>query len=432
MRFRATLSVAAAIAMLTATIFPFALMPAAEARASVVFQPHHIKAPPQVKAVPVNNVRDFGAVGDGVIDDTNAIQNAANNAAATGRGVFFPAGTYLHASPIIFNGVPVTGVGNSSFLVANNVNGCAVILAGNGASFQNMVVSTQGLVAPFLNLPGSPSANLTVLMATNFTIAHNTFVQGNNFCAVLVQASTIGAINSNVADDAGFDGGIGVMIQAGTNITVANNLLQNEETGIEIYPTTLAALGRFDCYFIAIVSNTIGSVTWPTRGAGITVFTTAVLDIAQNTVQMADSTLNTLELQGCDQFQIVGNDTWGGGFSWTIAASGPTGNKVTHNAIHNVGALAIDIQNTSGVPFTSAVQVSDNTFGECDLGPGTFPVIRTTGGAASAATTFVQNNSYQGHLNNLTFFVQSTGNSLLPANVTGNTQTQTMLSNSIL
>lgn len=40
------------------------------------------------------DVRDFGAKGDGQADDTSAIQNALDAAAATGDVVFFPRGEY--------------------------------------------------------------------------------------------------------------------------------------------------------------------------------------------------------------------------------------------------------------------------------------------------------------------------------------------------
>lgn len=46
------------------------------------------------------SVKDFGAVGDGVTDDTTAIQNAVN--AASGKILCFPSGTYLISSSISF------------------------------------------------------------------------------------------------------------------------------------------------------------------------------------------------------------------------------------------------------------------------------------------------------------------------------------------
>lgn len=46
------------------------------------------------------NVKAFGAVGDGVTDDTEAIQKAVGAANAVPGVVFFPAGTYILNNPI--------------------------------------------------------------------------------------------------------------------------------------------------------------------------------------------------------------------------------------------------------------------------------------------------------------------------------------------
>jgi hypothetical protein len=441
MHFRATLSVAAAFGVLAATIFPFGLIPAADAHTGggTVFQPHHIKTPPQVKSAPVDNVRDFGAVGNGVIDDTNAIQNAANDAAAHGKGVFFPNGVYLHAETITFSGVAVTGAGAGSILVANNVNACSVILTGNGVSIQNMVISTQGLVATPIPGPTAPPTNLILQTATNFTIAKNTFVQGSNMGGVLVQTASVGTITSNIFDGAGAMTDFGLIVTEGANITIASNLIQNTAIGIAVIPV-LSSIPA-GCFFIAITSNTIGNVTWPTAQVGIGVIGTNVLDIAQNTIQMANQTsmMSTpILLEVCDDYQVVGNNTWGGSVGMELQSSGPNGNKVTQNLIHNCGGSALDIQNTGGGPsgpFASSIQASSNVFGESGLVTAA-PVINISGPAgadASGATTLVQNNSYQGHLNLLNFLVKCsfTVPHIPPSNVTGNTQTQTTLSNSI-
>ncbi len=47
------------------------------------------------------NVKDFGAKGDGKTDDTKAVQKAINAAAEQGGIVFFPAGIYNIAGPVI-------------------------------------------------------------------------------------------------------------------------------------------------------------------------------------------------------------------------------------------------------------------------------------------------------------------------------------------
>lgn len=44
------------------------------------------------------SVKDFGAVGDGVVDDTTAIQNAINFALANKKSVYVPAGVYLYTA----------------------------------------------------------------------------------------------------------------------------------------------------------------------------------------------------------------------------------------------------------------------------------------------------------------------------------------------
>ncbi|MBQ2676339.1 MAG: right-handed parallel beta-helix repeat-containing protein [Clostridia bacterium] len=59
------------------------------------------------------NVRDFGAKGDGVTDDTAAIQAAIDKAAENKNTVCFPAGVYMCAELTLHAGVGLQGVGNN-------------------------------------------------------------------------------------------------------------------------------------------------------------------------------------------------------------------------------------------------------------------------------------------------------------------------------
>lgn len=69
-------------------------------------------------ALPFFNVRDFGAVGNGVVDDTNAVQATINAASAAGGIANFPAGTYLVSATITIgnSGVALVGAGQANEL----------------------------------------------------------------------------------------------------------------------------------------------------------------------------------------------------------------------------------------------------------------------------------------------------------------------------
>ena len=92
----------------------------------------------------VANVRDFGAVGDGVVDDTAAIQAAIDSVNKLGT-VFFPKGTYKITDTIdiiyidVWQAVNLMGVGNASKIDWRGGNGKPMIHTRgpgtNGAGF---------------------------------------------------------------------------------------------------------------------------------------------------------------------------------------------------------------------------------------------------------------------------------------------------------
>lgn len=83
------------------------------------------------------DVRAFGAVGDGVTDDTTAIQNALNAVPAGGGTVYFPPGTYLISSALAasVSGTTVLGAGWGASIILGSVNQAdAAILRWGGAA----------------------------------------------------------------------------------------------------------------------------------------------------------------------------------------------------------------------------------------------------------------------------------------------------------
>jgi len=69
----------------------------------------------QAKLRETVSVKDFGAVGDGVTNDTAAIQNAINSLPVNGGAVYFPAGTYLTDSLTGVTGLDFYGNGSDYY-----------------------------------------------------------------------------------------------------------------------------------------------------------------------------------------------------------------------------------------------------------------------------------------------------------------------------
>lgn len=61
------------------------------------------------KTASIINVKEFGAVGDGLMDDTAAIQAAIDEANRRGRAVYIPAGVYKIFEPLNLNGCTLYG-----------------------------------------------------------------------------------------------------------------------------------------------------------------------------------------------------------------------------------------------------------------------------------------------------------------------------------
>jgi hypothetical protein len=116
------------------------------------------------------SVKDFGAVGDGVADDTAAIQAAVDAVAPTGGSVYFPHGDYrlvgtagadgiVHGIHVPFTGGGIEGQGKSitlygdggeSRLIGVTANMYVVRFTGNNSAFRDLAIigndTSSGLV----------------------------------------------------------------------------------------------------------------------------------------------------------------------------------------------------------------------------------------------------------------------------------------------
>lgn len=117
------------------------------------------------------NVKDFGAIGDGIIDDTRAVQEAIQYAVQNSKGVKFPAGTYLITDMLIIDGfVRISG---------NGINNTTILFNNNETNVTGSAVKSLFIIG-FSN-PDSVNYNLMKnLFIGNFTIKSGSIVPGQN------------------------------------------------------------------------------------------------------------------------------------------------------------------------------------------------------------------------------------------------------------
>ena len=133
-----------------------------------------------IQGAPVN-VLDFGAIGDGVANDTVAIQAALASMQSTGGELFFPKGTYKITAPIAqeFNdgvNVKITGYGAKidGTSVTGTVNGDTVLIL-LGGSTDSVFTKT---------FPSSALGANVLVNATSITSAGTFGVQPNDILLV--------------------------------------------------------------------------------------------------------------------------------------------------------------------------------------------------------------------------------------------------------
>ncbi|TFK33476.1 exo-beta-1,3-glucanase [Crucibulum laeve] len=203
------------------------------------------------------NVKDFGAVGDGVHDDTAAINSAITSQNRCGGGgcpsstvspaiVYFPKGTYLISAPIIpYYYTQLIGDGKTppTLLAAATFDGMAVIDAdpytpgGGGAQYwtnqNNFFRSVRNFVIDVRRVPAEKSQG---------TGLHWQVSQATSLMNIVVQMSTAGNTahqgiwmengSGGFMGDLVFNGGKFGIWGGNQQFTVRNVTVNNAQTGV--------------------------------------------------------------------------------------------------------------------------------------------------------------------------------------------------------
>lgn len=218
------------------------------------------------------SVKDFGAVGDGVTDDTAAINAALGSGA---RNIYFPVGFYKHTGLTISSAQRLVG--------ANNSEGVGSVLVCSAAGVDNITIPAAGnvvienLCIRGNNPGGTPSTNGSgIVINTQATpTLRNVFIFNNggygikivgdasrlNVDTCRIQSNTLGGVwgkgvgtaqinaitikNSSIS----FNGPFGVDVW-GSSVTIENNIIESHVVGVKVSYVGTASVSAIYAYAI--------------------------------------------------------------------------------------------------------------------------------------------------------------------------------------
>ena len=287
----------------------------------------------EAKLAQTISAKDFGAVGDGVVDDTVAIQNAIDYLASVTGVLFFPQGTYRITSPLTntTSGVSLIGEGSKATIIYNDQIGDAIVFgdaaneltqcrivgikiqgsATSGRGFYGKIFGTQCELNDVYVNSGSVGIQLDTCYSSKYynvwvkdTVSHGIFVNtqshSTNFIGCKVQLA----------------GGNGIRIRGCYSVLVSgSNFEFNQINQINI-ETSCRDISIADNYFEGLMPYTSGYAgVYVNTGANVVSVRNNFFDATQTGISGTDGTGTFLKVDGGTRVEYKKN-----GFE-SIAAS---------------------------------------------------------------------------------------------------------------
>ena len=332
------------------------------------------------------SVKDFGAVGNGVANDTAAIQAALNAVDGTIKRIFVPAGTYLIEGITINGSVWLDGagddvvtflakptIGTSNMFYASGIDG--ITITNCGFNMQNDVIAGSRANAFLEDI-------LCFVSCSNVTIENNTFRKAINY-AIIFNATALDECESiYIRDNKFYNGAKGGVFLAryGRNVHVTGNYMldicNQTFSGIN-FDKSISLSGVIGAWIENnYIQQTISGggaiiVEYDTRQSeNVSIRGNELIGVSENGVKVGaavdvkvvgNSVTNCgthgYYIEGCYEFLLDGNYALGSGSNavriYEDASPTTRNNKnitVTNNTFRNSNVNG----NTLGVPAVSA------------------------------------------------------------------------------
>jgi hypothetical protein len=278
------------------------------------------------------NVKDYGAAGDGIADDTAAIQAAITAAdAVTGGRVFVPDGTYVCGDIALKDNIRLEGSSTKTTVLKakpGTVN--AVIVGASGDTVTDAVVTK--LTINGNNTGGAQCRGVQVTSGARILVSRVSFTDLYK-SAVLFQTGTVDSeVSECVLANIGISESTGdhaILFQTGSNRCVArhNHITGSRQMGIAL---ATAGNGATDC---VIANNYIETVATTTgfECIGVTADCVRTLILGNQCIGSQD---NGISISAANS--VVSHNLIDGALNHGIAISG-NDCVVVGNIAHNIG-----------------------------------------------------------------------------------------------
>lgn len=344
------------------------------------------------------SVKDFGAVGDGVTDDTAAIQTAINATAYAGT-LHIPSGTYLVSAGLTAT-QPIRIVGNglsSVIYVSASVDATTDVItfigASSGSAAEGYCVSDVRII-PVSGTPARYGINLGGQTATgiNRSTVERVYIgqfgsyglrNNGSFSSTVQNCSVTGLLfdlctdNMNVLNNTirGNDWGVYINAVPGTNtFNIKNNVIVSKLGGVKA--VDVGTLTIADNQFETQANTTDPDLSYVVlEGAVRTLYN---VQIHGNNFNTSFNFISTIKIKNAVATRIYGNTFFNG----TFAATGQKGIDITSAAFgtilqnnNAIGSSALADYNLAqralateyDATYNPASYVFDNGVGTCGV-----------------------------------------------------------------
>lgn len=346
------------------------------------------------------NVKDYGAVGDGVTIDNTFINNAIDEISTNGGGILYiPPGTYLIGSPIVLkDNVKILG-DNAIIKAKDNYSNTYVIQAfgGNNIEIDGLIIdgnkdNTNNLVKNFFKARKLIIRNcefknfneynpIQVHDSFDVYILDNIVHDSQNCDCIAVSGSDRVKIDGNHVynfDDTGI-----VSAAGSTNVTITNNIIQR---GTNTGKANAQCIAITDGHDIVVSKNLINNNG--KNQAGIRVYRDPNTQKRPSEVVISDNIINNTTngiAFGSTKEIVISSNIINNVVGWAIR-SGDVENGIITDNLFNEFENGIIIE---GSAVYKNIQYFNNLFKSSTIRP-----IRCIYIAVSGASTLYENNIF--------------------------------------